>query len=249
METIFGIWRGEVTLTERDARHLRALYAGEVSYTDAQLARVLAELRDLGRMNDTWIVATADHGESLGEHNYWFDHGKNLYDTDLRVPLIIRPPDNRQELPRSIAPEALVRTLDLAPTLIEIFGEQPERTLQGRTLLPLVSGKDESSTRTLFAEATKPHHVESRQGWPNERKSHALRGENWKLIETPYLGRRELYDLRIDPGEAHSLSGSGATPQEGLEQELKSWLDRAPRPPIRPDPRALKRLESLGYLD
>jgi arylsulfatase A-like enzyme len=268
METIFGIWRGEIPLSERDARHLTALYEGEISYTDQQLGRVLTALDELGLREQTWVVATSDHGESLGEHEYWFDHGKHLYDTDLRVPLLVRPGGTAAASGAAgraadsgahglLAPGAViatqVRSLDLGPTLMELLGSRPPEGLTGRSFLGLLHGEPERRERPLLAEATKPHRAERLQVWPNAQKAHAIRSGGWKYIETGYLGRRELYDLGQDPREERSLEGDAAagveTPGARLREKLRGWLQRGARAPERPTQEDMQRLKTLGYVD
>src|SRR5262249_10524378 len=75
-----------------DAALVRDLYDGEVHYADAEIGRLIEWLRGKGLLEKTVVVVTADHGESLGEHRYWFEHGRDAYETTCRVPLIVRLP-------------------------------------------------------------------------------------------------------------------------------------------------------------
>ncbi len=79
-------------MTPQEVRHAIALYEGEIAATEAQIQRLLDGLAAAGRLDDSLVVYTSDHGESLGEHDYFFDHGEYLYDGTLLVPLLLRWP-------------------------------------------------------------------------------------------------------------------------------------------------------------
>ena len=102
-----------------DAQAVIDLYDGEIRAADRELGRVIEELRARGELARTWIVLTADHGESLGEHDYWFEHGFYACEATCAIPLIVRPPDR---LSKQFAGARRVGTLslaDLAPTLAQ----------------------------------------------------------------------------------------------------------------------------------
>jgi arylsulfatase A-like enzyme len=98
-----------------DAARVRALYDGEIHCVDAEIGRLLAALEAAGRLEHMLVVVTADHGESLGDQRYYFEHGFYAYESTCHVPLLVRGP--------GIAPgrlEADVSLVDLAPTLLEL---------------------------------------------------------------------------------------------------------------------------------
>lgn len=251
METILSVWSGERVLTDAEAQRITALYEGEIAWLDVEISRLLDHLAGDGRLENTWVVLASDHGESLGEHDYWFDHGKHLYDTDLRVPLLIRPPDGLEGAPRGKTIETTVRTMDLAPTLLDLGGVTFDAQVPAASLLPCLLGRGSCLDRPLWAEATKPHRVEATRGWPNAPKAHAVRADGWKLIRTPYLARVELYDVVADPAEETSLSNSpGAqVERDRLESQMGEWRTRPTAAPERPDSEQLRRLRALGYID
>ncbi len=118
-----------------DIDYLPAMYKGETSYQDEQLGVLFARMKELGIFDNTLIVLTADHGESLGEHDLFYSHDA-LYEEDVRVPLILHAPDL---VPAGLRSGALVQTIDLVPTVLELLGLPPLELASGTSLAPLLS--------------------------------------------------------------------------------------------------------------
>ena len=240
---------------EADAamHRLHELYKGEIRYVDQQIGRLIDRLEDLPAMRNTYVVVTADHGESILEHADPFNHGLTVYETNIRIPLIVTGPT---------VPTAVVSTpgatIDLAPTLLELAEVEAPDTFRGRSLLSELSGGPAGSPRPLFAEATQPFDAEAGQIWPNRRKARSVLLDDLKLIHTPWRGDRfELYDLGDDPLEEHDLIGAGRVGEYSdfteLENALSSW---SAQPPHRIgvgrsefDVEVRKKLRSLGYVE
>ena len=108
----------------------RDAYAGEVRYVDAEIGRLLAGLRERGLWEETVIIVTADHGEGLGEGDYWFAHGEYLTEPLVRVPLLVRVPGEAAG-----RRESLVGLVDVAPTLLALSGAPPPPRATGRDAL------------------------------------------------------------------------------------------------------------------
>jgi hypothetical protein len=176
-------------------------YAGAIAFADAQVGRLLDRL-DQRR---TAIVVAGDHGESLGDHGEE-EHGIFLYESTLHVPLIIRAP---QIDPHRVS--ALISLVDVAPTILDLMHLEAPR-LDGRSLLPLLKNRGALPERVVYAESM----YARRFGWSPLR---VLRDERFKLIDAP---RPELYDLDVDPFEAHNLAIErpivGAPCEAALEQ-------------------------------
>src|SRR5262249_14866606 len=135
---MMGIGEGQVVDGHRDLAFYVARYDAEIAYTDAEIGRLLGALRAKGLMGRTMTVLTADHGESLGDHHYFFDHGRFGFQSCLRVPLIV-------SYPGVLAPRVdadPVELLDLAPTLLEAAGARLPggRWKQGRSLARRLRG-------------------------------------------------------------------------------------------------------------
>jgi arylsulfatase A-like enzyme len=245
---------GGLQLGEADFRLLRDLYEAEVSIASEHVGRILDAIRGFGVLDKTLVIVTADHGENLGDHGM-IDHVYSLYDTTVRVPMIVRYP------PRFSAGEAVgdvVSLIDIVPTVLEITGTQsPEDTLEGLVL-------DDPRVRdrlSVFAENGRPINgirlLEKR--FPDfdtatiDHPMRMIRSSSFKLIWTADVSA-ELYELEADPGELHDLSVDRTDLRNQLLSELRSWsLGIEPR--VTPkafesrDDESLERLRKLGYVE
>jgi arylsulfatase A-like enzyme/Flp pilus assembly protein TadD len=185
-------------------------YDVEVEATDAEIGRLLSRLASLGVMTHTIVAVAGSHGDGLGEHGETWP-GFGLYDTTLRVPMIVRLPGLAAR-DRSI-PEQ-VRLYDLTPTLLDLLRlAAPERP-DGVSLVPLL---DPGGTLAPLPAVAEAGPVPAFLGLPARR---ALRDAGWKLINGP---AEELYDLRRDPSETRNL----ASAQTGRLLEMRQALAAA----------------------
>jgi choline-sulfatase len=212
----------------RTGRPARARYADEIAEVDRQIARLLD---GLGPARDTTLVAvTADHGEAFGEHGE-IAHSIFVYDTTLRVPLILAGPG---VTPRRI--DDPVTLVDVAPTVTKLLGLAPFDA-DGSDLGPALAGA-RLPDRTLYAESFAPL---LDFGWSALR---AVRAGGWKYIAAP---SPELYNTAVDPGEQGNALAAG----RGRAAALRAQVDRfgpgelARRAPA--DREAAARLQALGY--
>ncbi|MGB9072649.1 MAG: sulfatase-like hydrolase/transferase [Terriglobales bacterium] len=217
-------------------------YDGEIAFADEQVGRLLRFLKEKGLYQNTMIVLTGDHGESLGEHGEK-THGFFIYNATMRVPLIIRLPAKSpvQRMVQTVADP--VSTVDLMPTMLAAAGVEVPAQVQGTSLLPVLQGKTADHERNLYGETFLPRlHF----NWSE------LRGtENAKyhFIAAP---RPELYDLAKDPGEVHNLLPEKKAVAEemraklaGLIREYSAGKELAEKTGL--DPALMERLKSLGY--
>lgn len=165
-------------------------YDGTVAWSDELIGRLAGGLRAAGALDSTLLVVTSDHGEALGEHGEDV-HGYFVYEATLRVPLVVRGPGVKP----GTRVEALARTIDLYPTILEMSGRGAEPS-SGRSLAPALRGTGSVSDEPSFAESLVPllHY-----GWSDLR---ALRDGRWKYILAP---KPELYDLQNDPNELRNV--------------------------------------------
>ncbi|MCJ7681842.1 MAG: sulfatase, partial [Candidatus Aminicenantes bacterium] len=168
-------------MPEKDRRHLLALYDGEIRFiNDTGLDRLLDILEARQCLENTLIVLTSDHGEEFFEHGV-FGHRQNLYDTTLRIPLIVWAPGL---VPSGVTVKTPVRIYDILPTILEVTGVSRPAGVLGRSLVPLFSGEAmEGEWPSLFAE------LESQS-----RKMEALRTEKYKMIVDIKKEKRALFD-------------------------------------------------------
>jgi len=251
-----GTWEylaGAVVLDETDLDILRDLYQGELRTVDGYLGELVAALTAADVLNDTLVIVTADHGENLGEHGL-IDHMLSMYDTTIRVPLVIRFP-SRVEAGR-VLPE-VASLVDVLPTILDAVGIEPPAGA-GRSLL----GDTPAAPRGfVIAENERPHNgirlLET--GFPEfdtskiDGRMRMLRTDRYKLIWSE--GRVELYDLEADPGEQRDLGAEMPQLRDELLGELEAWMaaskmrSGAAAAPGPVDPRAREQLRALGYVE
>jgi arylsulfatase A-like enzyme len=239
------VFRNDFTPGERE--QAVALYDSEIRDIDRAFGRLLEEVKK--KDGETLTAFFSDHGESLGEHDYYYDHGDLLYQPGLRVPLIIEGiPFPAPRITRQ------VRSIDLAPSLLAGLGLDPEQyPFQGvdlqihETPLPAFSESGHAMIRTAYT--------------TGRRQIHGLRGrlrsltmDNRKLICIPtHQGFEfEYYDLLADREEVIGLAKSGPRYQE-MTERLLHWVEEDRRNWTGAvkvyDEQTRQRLESLGYLD
>jgi len=239
---------GETPPSKDDVRYLSELYDAEVRTVDAVVGSLLDWLRETGVYDDALVIVTADHGEELYEHGGWL-HGFTLFDEQLHVPLLIKPP-------RSMDAGGAVRTepvslVDVVPTILDIAGLEIPPDLDGRSLVPLLEGEAPIPPRTLYA--LEP--LSNR--WGRTGIAWSARKGRFKWIRVhdsypsgvaPWPG--EYYDLVADPGEQQNLAELGPGPCVELAREVESWRAEGLRQgaPLEVEPSTVQRLRTLGYL-
>ncbi len=212
---------------------VRARYAGNVRDFDRRIAPYLNEIRNSALNDSTMVVLTSDHGEELLEHG-GFDHGFNLYDHQIRVPLLIRAPGARDSGRRVHQAANLV---DVMPTLLALANAEVPKRVDGRNLFAA-----DVTFEPSFSAATK-----HREG------VRAVRTERYKLILDGKTGTASLFDLETDPAEFHDIAAADEATTKELLGLVSRHIDEASRSRLRPERAAIpdeirKRLEALGYL-
>ena len=215
------------------------LYAGEIANADAAFGRVLDELEALGALETTVIVMTADHGEGRGQHEER-THATLCYDATLHVPLIVSVPGR----PGGRRVASAVGTVDILPTILELLGLPAPAGVQGRSLVPELTGAPSRARTSYYAETLAPA-IDFGLG-----ELRAWRRGPYKYIHGP---RPELFDVDADPEELHDLVADEAELAADLEQQLADFLAAEPgelavKATHAADEATLLRLEALGYL-
>ncbi|HUX07781.1 MAG TPA: sulfatase-like hydrolase/transferase [Acidobacteriota bacterium] len=213
-------------------------YAGEISYTDLALGKLLTYLKSEDLLEGTLLVLTGDHGEGLGDHGE-LTHGVLAYNTTMWVPLIIRAPwlaEAGTEVDRR------VRHIDLLPTILEAAGVTLPGRIQGESLIPLLAGDSGAPAPDSYFEALSASFT---RGWAPLR---GIYSGQWKYIELPLP---ELYDTQRDFTEMdNKLEGRAGTAQR-LRNQLASMTaekDAGLDARVREDEETRRRLTALGYL-
>lgn len=204
-------------------------YMGLVKQLDDHLGRLFAAMDSAGRMRDTLIVLTSDHGDYLGDH--WLGEKELFHEASVRIPMILCHPGAEADATRGRVDHSLVEAIDLAPTFLDAAGgaAQPHR-LEGLSLLPKLCGAPTPDWRdAAFSEcdyAFRPARPLLGLG-PDQARAWMIRTERWKYIA--YEGfRPQLFDLVADPDEFADLGRSAghAAIRAGLEARLFTWLRR-----------------------
>jgi len=207
-------WLRMLTGVVTDVEYVRAQYDGEVRYVDEGIGNLLVALDKLGLAENTLVVLTADHGESMGEHGIFFEH-HGLYEATVRVPLIVRWPGH---LPGGVRLPQMFEMDDLAPTILDAVGLLIPRVMEGRSFWKLLTGvgEDNGRERVISLECS----------W---QAKWSLRTDRYKFIlarEPDFYGSppRELYDLVADPGEKHNIAKERPEIAAKMEVELEGWI-------------------------
>jgi arylsulfatase len=213
-----------------------ARYDAEILGMDRAFGEVIDFLEGRDLLAESAVLFSSDHGESLGENDFWFEHGWFADEAELHVPLLIRTPG--QVVGGRV--ERQVSNLDLLPTILALVGEPADPALTGTDLL------DPSA-------AAAPLLIENSDQYPE--KYHGIRAAPWKYLRRAGDGREMLFDLRSDPHEQRDLSAHEperlrelrSACDEGLRAAREAAVEGTAGSPD--DPATLERLKALGYVD
>jgi Flp pilus assembly protein TadD len=225
-----------VHLYDAHQPYAHGAYDGEISYIDEAIGRFQRSAQTA--LADALIILTADHGESLGEHGEE-THGYFIYQSTLRVPLIIRWPADAPKFAAVVSEP--VSLIDLAPALLDFLWISPPAQFQGNSLMRLL-GPHAAGDTPVYAESL---YARDHLGCSSLR---SIRLGRYKYIDAP---KPELYDLETDPGETQNRYDRDRTRAIGLRTRLGAFQQAAPSPPNQPGPpnqEVISRLRSLGYL-
>ncbi|THH38641.1 DUF4976 domain-containing protein [Aliishimia ponticola] len=206
-------------------------YMGLIKQADDQMGRLFQWLEETGRMEDTMIVLTSDHGDYLGDH--WMGEKTFFHDAAIKVPLIIYDPSPEADATRGTVCDALVESIDLAPTFVEVAGgEPPQHILEGESLMPILHGKAQDTKRDYviceYDYAATPiahlHGIGVRDA-----VCFMVANTRWKLIHFEGGHRPMLFDLEADPQELVDLGDSAAHEDVIAEMydKLFAWTRRS----------------------
>jgi len=229
---------------ERSLGFYVSQYDGEIAAVDAEVGQVLEALEHSAVRDQTLVLLTSDHGESLGEHGYFFDHGENLFDPSLRIPLVMAGPG----IERGRRSSELASTLDLVPTVLDAVKVSYPPDLGGTSLLGAARGE------TL---------ARDRLPGQNDRNLLAAWDRRFKLVATPTESGSSyaLYDRELDPGETRDVGPANPEQLREERRELELFRERIDAQLVRTrrllegrpegeelSAEACERLKALGYV-
>lgn len=234
------------------------LYASEIEYVDSVIGQLVMDLERSDLRDRTILIVTSDHGENLIEHsrfNSFFRHGLLTYQTETRVPLLISSPGLLDAGLRVSEPAS---QLDVFPTLLELLGLKSTLRFDGKSLYPVLFGKDkEESPRLIFAEASQPRIRQEDSAdsfWPNNDNSASVWFGEWKYTRVPWKNYEAIFRISQDELEENNLIQlmNQKNPEllKKLQSELSAWQKNARNvdTAFTLSKEDREKLESLGYV-
>ena len=249
--TTDSIYIHRLQLEAKHLRHLKNLYDAEINATDSYIGEVLAKLDELKLTDDTFIIFSSDHGEELYDHNYYFYHGCSVYDSVLRIPLILKYP---KIFPAGKVVENLFESVDLTPTILQTLKMPLRSYFEGRSFFHVIFEDASTEWHQVFGERS--------------RKIYLTRTPQWKFIYNPdgyhstcvrtkgdrgegfIVQPEELYDIVSDPRETTNLIDRFPAITDSLRDRLLDWAEsnKTAHPPQKLTKEAEERLRALGYI-
>ncbi len=214
-------------------------YMGLIKQCDDQMGRLFDYLERSGRMDDTMIVVTSDHGDYLGDH--WLGEKDLFHDCSAKIPLIVYDPSPEADATRGTTCDALVESIDLAATFIELTGaEVPQHIIEGRSLRPFLTGETPDGWRDFAVSEFDigPTPMAQKLGLePDQSRLFMIADKSWKFIHADGGFRPMLFDLQHDPEELNDLGGDPdhADIIEQMYTRLGTWARRISQRTTRSD--------------
>jgi arylsulfatase A-like enzyme len=206
---------------------VRPAYMGLIKQLDDWLGRLFEHMRKTGRLDDTLIFFTSDHGDFLGDH--WLGEKEMFYEEALRVPFIVADPDAAADATRGTVDRRFVEAVDVVPTILESLGlPKHDHLIEGRSLLPLLRGANPASWRDAVFSELDYSFREARlilKREPGECRAIMVRTDRWKYVWWQDY-RPMLFDLENDPRERRDLGANAnyAHVRAEMEARLGAWL-------------------------
>jgi arylsulfatase A-like enzyme len=236
---------------------LTNLYDGELAYLDSRIGELMDGLRARGLLDNTLVIVTSDHGESIGDHDI-FEHQFCIYETLVHVPLVMRYPAT---LPAGQRVDARASLIDIVPTVLTAAGVPVSAMgidLPGQDLVGLATSPQERKNPIVVEYEAPLPMLERFHQRRQDVDEHYFTRHFKGLYQGPYKfiessdGGRELYDLRADPKEATNLAESVPEVAGRMEQDLEQYVESLPMPQ-RDQVRSMsedvrQELRSLGYV-
>jgi len=217
-EVIYPVYGKCDYLTESELKHIRALYAGEVTLVDRWIGMLLQKIEDLGLFDNTAVIFTSDHGFYFGEHGLvgkatitedFFEYVP-LYEEVAHIPLLIWLP----KLKRSLRCPSFVQPPDITATILDIAGGKKGEMIQGASLLPIIEEK-ESTLRNIAVSS--PSLIHGSSGSPRI----TVRQGKWSLILAPSVIQEQTVETKAVDGIPRKLAGDVLKePTQMLKSEL-----------------------------
>jgi len=227
-----------------------AFYDAEIRFVDEHIGKLIETMKQLGMYNRSTVILTSDHGEAFGDHGNW-RHGKTIYEDQVRVPMIIKLPQNRSAGERV---NASVQSVDIMPTILDLVEAEYQGTMQGKSLLPLLSFPSGESREVYIHEVVDHPDIYALRGIVLQNRWKYIHTEKTDLRDLEKEGPEELYDLQTDPKETKNLVNEKPEMLALMRDrvawhEAQSLLTPLPSSNVSLDPETTRQLKELGYLE
>lgn len=244
-------------LTPEAIAEYTARYDGEIAEADSIVGRIMRRLKELGCVENTMVIFTSDHGETLFERPWIADHGGHAYDEQTHVPMIVRFPQREFRRKRTPAP---VHHIDIFPTVLDVLELSVDRKLPGRSMLQIMRNRrlGRDRTRPMFSHGRpEPERVPEIQARLTKTGIiTTVRVAPYKLIEYPMADGsyfQQLFNIETDPGETKNIAADNPEPVATLRKLLDDFRKRTgtadtatAAPQLSPEVHG--QLKSLGYV-
>lgn len=227
-----GIPPNQIDFTKEQIKEIRHGYFANISYLDAQIGKLLTSLNQLDLEKKTIIVFLSDHGYHLGEHTLWAK--TSCYEMDAHVPMIISHP--KMQSP-GLKAQALVESLDLFPTLIELCNLPSPKGLEGRSLVPMLTDPSNKNTNIAFTQHPRPAYYDREPSKQPTHMGYSIRTEKnryteWRNWKTGEVEASELYNHDSDPTELTNAINDNKLETQLIEARalLQKQFPKVPRP-------------------
>jgi len=240
--------------TPREMEDYRRFYDAEIRYADTSVGKLIETLKEAGFWDRALVIFLSDHGETLDDRFWPFDHGARLYEEQIDVPFMIRFPRDAYAGTRVGTP---VHHVDLLPTVLDYLGLPLPQGLHGRSLMPLIERAERGDPgRPIFSVARPEPARVPEAGAPLDRGGMVVSLRRWPYKLIAYPGEEgpilQLFDLAGDPGEERNVAAAESRILADLRDKLDSWygaVGAAEIPPAQDlSPETEKQLRSLGYI-
>jgi len=217
--------RDNASLSDKELRQIKATYYGMMSEVDAEIGRLVTDLKQSGAYDNTLIIFTSDHGEHLGDH--WAFSKYSYFDQTFHIPLIVHHPRlSVQQRPRGIIVDAFTESIDIMPTILDAIGVDIPVQCDGQSLLPFCRGEHPERWRQEYhaefdlrgpydGEGKPPLGLKAYQCMAN-----IIRGERYKYVHFPALPAL-FFDLKKDPDEFDNLAA-----EPSCQGQLMEYIGR-----------------------
>jgi len=243
---------GNKKLPEEEIKHAIAHYDGGLRYIDSNIGRLLDSLKQDGIYNDTLVILSSDHGESFGEHGYYFQHGENTYEQGIKTTLLFKIPKKQCK-----KIDSRVQNTDIFPTVLDLLNIPIIDKIDGVSLLPLIEREKDHVRDFVFTESIENHWKTKKNIFIDgiKGKWRTMIVNDWKIIYIPHPENDifELYNLKEDLDEHDNLIDKEKDIALKMKKRILGFMENQSSDGKSDESdlteKSRKLLKKLGYID